>query len=152
MTVVHRTGNIFTTDLPAIGHGVNTKGVMGAGIAKTIRANFPDVYSLYRDYCQEGRLKPGDVFPAFSVMSNPNRWIFNIASQNNTGPDATYEWVEMGMAKALVLAKNLGLSGLALPRIASGIGGLEWDLVEPIMTAAADLYPNLIVELWEFKA
>ncbi len=149
MSVIHKKGNIFDTKQPAIGHGVNTHGVMGAGLAKDVRQRHPDVYELYKERCRAGLLKPGEVLPIFSV-TEPNVWIFNVASQDAPGPTAEYKWVELGIGNALIFASKLGLSGIALPRIGSKIGGLDWSLVEPIIIAAAEKYPRLEVEIWEF--
>lgn len=149
MSVIHKQGDIFTTSQPAIGHGVNTHGVMGAGIAKTVRKLHPDVYEIYKDRCRKGMLKVGDVLPVFSI-SEPNRWIFNIASQDAPGPTADYKWVELGIGKSLIFASKMGISGIALPRIGAGIGGLDWELVEPLITTAAAQHPQLDVEIWEY--
>jgi len=151
MTVIYKTGDIFTTTQPAIGHGVNTKGVMGAGIAKTIRRTFPDVYETYRDLCHAGELKPGEVMPVFSAYP-PHKWVFNIASQDVPGPSARYEWLEDGVRDAFQVLSDFGIEGIALPRIGAGIGGLDWARVEPFITNIAAQFPHIEVELWEFKA
>lgn len=150
MPIIQKQGNIFETSQPALAHGVNIRGVMGAGIAKTVRQNYPDVYKLYREQCVARELSVGDVLPVFSVKGTPNRWIFNLATQDDPGPSARYEWVEESVRKALDLVQNLGLSGIAFPRIGAGIGGLNWSRVEAIITAEAAKHPSLEIELWEF--
>ena len=37
MTVLYKVGNLLEATEPFIGHGVNTSGLMGAGIALSIR-------------------------------------------------------------------------------------------------------------------
>lgn len=150
MPVIQKQGDIFTTTQPALGHGVNIRGVMGAGIAKTVRQNYPDVYKLYREKCQTREFGVGEVLPVFSVQGDPNRWIFNLSTQDDPGPSARYEWVEASVRKSLDLVQSLELTGIAFPRIGAGIGGLEWAKVEAIIVAEAEKHPHLTVELWEF--
>ena len=46
-------GNLLTyPGLQVIGHQTNCLGVMGAGIAKQIKARWPDVFRQYYDYCK----------------------------------------------------------------------------------------------------
>lgn len=41
MGVTIMQGDIFTTQAQVIGHGVNTQGLMGNGVARTIRIMYP---------------------------------------------------------------------------------------------------------------
>ena len=116
-------GDLFTSTADAIGHGVNCKGVMGAGIAKQFRARYPDMYQEYRRICAEGLLLPGEIH----TYTSPGVRVINIASQEHPGPNANLYWLTTGVASALLYCKMQGLTTLALPRIGCGIGGLAWD-------------------------
>jgi O-acetyl-ADP-ribose deacetylase (regulator of RNase III) len=52
--VVYKNGNIFTdiTENTIIGHQVNSRGVMGSGIAAQVREMFPVVYKQYHHMCE----------------------------------------------------------------------------------------------------
>lgn len=149
MALVEKFGDIFTSELPALGHGVNTQGIMGSGLAAQVRRLYPDDYEFYKMNCESGELKPGEVFPFYSTDGPKPLWIFNIATQVEPGPSADYKYVELGISNALILASRLGLKGLALPRIGAGVGGLDWDLVLPLITTVAARFPKLTVELWK---
>jgi O-acetyl-ADP-ribose deacetylase (regulator of RNase III) len=56
------TGDLFNLGLPAVGHGCNCAGAMGAGIAVEFKRWFPAMYQQYRRRCQQGGLQLGDVF------------------------------------------------------------------------------------------
>ena len=47
-------GDLFDNahDAQAFAHGCNCQGSMGAGIAKTFRARYPDMYEEYRRRCK----------------------------------------------------------------------------------------------------
>ena len=57
--VVLKQGDIFTSTSQVIGHGVSTQGVMGSGIARTVRITYPSVFRAYREACEDGRLYGG---------------------------------------------------------------------------------------------
>lgn len=51
MPVTEVVGDLFDIDLPAIGHGCNSRGSMGAGIAVQFRRRYPDMYREYKRRC-----------------------------------------------------------------------------------------------------
>ncbi|MBC9707541.1 MAG: macro domain-containing protein [Enterococcus sp.] len=147
--ITYKEGDIFTTDMPAIGHGVNCKGVMGSGIAVTVRKLYPDVYKAYAQYCRTPGLNGGDVFIMKSEVDG--KYIFNMASQVKMGKNATYDLLEASLWAAFDGLEELELSGLALPQIGCGIGGLEWAKARPMIEEVAASYPLIDVELWTFN-
>lgn len=152
MTVVHIEGNIFNSVMPAIGHGVNTRGYMGSGIAKTVRALYPSVYTEYRNVCRSVGMVGGDHLPllAQEYIGPDERWILNIASQEGEGRNAKYTFLETALEKAYDWVSDREFTGLALPKIGAGIGGLEWNDALAIIENRASHYPNLTTEVWTF--
>jgi O-acetyl-ADP-ribose deacetylase (regulator of RNase III) len=152
MTVIHLEGNIFNSLQPAIGHGVNCKGYMGSGIAKTVRALYPSVYNGYRTYCHTVGLSGGQLLPlrAEEFEGPGDRWILNIASQEDEGRNAKYTFLETALEKSFEWVNAAGYSGLALPKIGAGIGGLEWNDALAIIENRASHYPDLTTEVWTF--
>lgn len=144
MPVEHRVGDLFgQPDVNAIGHGVNTKGVMGAGIAVLFRRKFPDMYKQYVLWCDTGLLKPGGCIPWEAAPDgfSGTTFVFNIASQNEPGADATEAWLAAGLDAAIWQARKIGLTALAVPRIAAGIGGLTWDQVKAVFERVVSYHP-----------
>jgi O-acetyl-ADP-ribose deacetylase (regulator of RNase III) len=145
--LIHKTGNIFTSEQPAIGHGVNCKGVMGSGIAVTVRKLFPEVYEVYKLHCQKIGLHGGEMLP---LPTNDGRVILNLASQEKTGANARYDFLEESVLEAFAYCQRTKISAFALPQIGSGIGGLEWDKVLQILTACSEKFPNIDLEVWTY--
>lgn len=141
----HIVGDIFTTSLPAIAHGVNTKGLMGAGIARLIAERYPEVVKPYKQACQDGSLLPGGFL--YTPTLTPGFGIMNLASQNNPGKDARMEWLESSLWEAVRFAEETEMPGFAIPRIGAGIGGLEWVDVQELIRNVGDQTP-LLVENW----
>ena len=117
-------GDLFKVTEGAIGHGVNCRGAMGAGVAKIVRKKYPEMYSAYRNECKSGRLMPGGVFPWFDEASG--LWIYNMASQNRPGPAARLNWLADTASATLDHAAAHGVSQVSIPQIGCGIGGLKW--------------------------
>lgn len=124
------TGDLFEYDGVAIGHGVNCKGAMGAGIATQFRKRYPAMYDSYRVHCENGTLQPGR---AFVYRSSDGRLICNIASQDFPGADARYDWLVAGISLAVADLIDAGVRELALPQIGCGIGGLDWEAVKVML-------------------
>lgn len=144
--IIHKTGNLFDTELNSIAHGVNVDGLMGAGIAKTFRSLYPTNYQTYRHACGTGVLKPGKMH----VWYEKNMFIYNLASQDRPGPTAQLKWLKSALDKAIVHAVRSGTTSMAVPRIGAGIGGLDWEDVLELMTELAAKY-DFTLEVWTFS-
>lgn len=127
MPIEHRKGNLFESDAPALAHGCNCIGVMGAGIALQFQQRYPVMYSHYRELCKNNQFKPGNCFP---YKTNDGRWVYNLASQDKPGPRALCTWIRTALQTAIQHAEENGVTAIAMPRIGSGLGGLDWRVVE----------------------
>lgn len=124
----HQTGDVFSTQAAAIGHGVNVDGVMGAGVAKAFKARYPEMFRAYSQACRSGTLGVGGFLPWYSEPDK--RWVYNLASQDRPGPRAKAKWVQHAAEQALAHADHVGVRLVAIPQIGCGIGGLDWPRVE----------------------
>lgn len=145
--VVHVQGDLLTyPGLDAIAHGVNCQGVMGAGIAKAIRDRWPAIFEPYRARCADGRLRPGKGF-VFCTDEPGIARIYNLATQDQPGPDARLEAIEESLSGALRHARAQQVRAFGIPRLGSGIGGLAWADVAQVVerVAAAEQVPVVVV-------
>lgn len=143
--MIKRKGSLFDTDARAIGHGVNTQGVMGSGIAVEFKNRFPKNFTAYRNACVTGLFRPGEAF----VFPEGSTVVANIASQEKTGKSAKYSYLLTATVDAALSLKDYyGIDTLAIPLIGCGIGGLEWPAVEYILRAVEIIVPNFEFEVW----
>lgn len=142
--LVQQVGDLFDSKQPALGHGVNVHGVMGSGIAPIFKRLFPEIWEPYSTACRTGMLKPGSVLP----VASQGRWILNIASQDAPGANAQMKWLEEGLDASFAWMRAEKVSGLAIPRIGAGIGGLEWEDVLDLLERKADENDDLVLEVW----
>lgn len=125
----------------AIGHGCNTFGVMGAGIAKQFRDKYPGILVPYKDACVDGSFKLG-AYQAFAFSTDPWFVVFNFATQRLPGDvtehgteavEQSYAAIAKAVYGALQECKIVGIPVLALPQIGAGIAGLDWDIISDIL-------------------
>ena len=128
MPIRYVKGDIFLSNCQTWGHGCNTRGRMGAGVAVGFRSRFPEMFREYRRLCHLGKFIPGDYF----LFKSPTRWILNLATQDSTH-GAMIEFVDEALRNFSTHAEDEGILSLALPRIASGLGGQEWAQVKALM-------------------
>lgn len=130
----YETGDLLDADLPAIAHGCNTQGVMGSGIARTIRARFPVMFDIYKTLCDEGYFYLGGLFP---YTHDDDYKIFNLGTQILPGPNADLIAIAVSVRRMLWLSADDGTEQIGIPRIGAGIGGLDWGDVEHALQIAA---------------
>lgn len=135
------TGDVFDSahGFEAIGHGVNLKGVMGAGIAKTVSSRYPAIMEPYRRACRTGELHLG----GYQVWEAPDGLlIVNLATQQELGRDARLWAVADSVRSAIDDLVGRGVRRFGVPQLGAGIGGLEWTQVRSVLeriSAEADI-------------
>lgn len=163
--IVDKEGDIWTSTASAMCHGVNTQGVMGAGLAAQVRERYPAMYEEYAEACKNGRFLVGDI-SSFTPPEDNNFWaIYNLASQDLPGPHASYTLAIFALDKAIEDLMGLWEVGLiqdpvslAVPQLGCGIGGLDWDIMRQMIVdldaalAVGDRLPTpLTLELWTYR-
>jgi O-acetyl-ADP-ribose deacetylase (regulator of RNase III) len=154
--ITWKEGDLFASGLPALAHGVNCRGVMGAGIAIQFRQRWPEMYESYRKRCTKpgeinpgyGSLFPGDVVPWRDTRTGA--LIFNLATQLDPGPCAQQWMITTAAGRMISMARyDYGITEIGLPLIGCGIGGLDPDGTE--LAAALAPYENAPVNLTVFR-
>jgi O-acetyl-ADP-ribose deacetylase (regulator of RNase III) len=143
--ITYRDGDLFASGLPALAHGVNCKGVMGAGIAAQFRYRYPKMFESYRRRCLRGELLPGEIVP---WKHDDGTVIFNLATQDNFGACAQPWMIAAAVGQMVTEAiADYQVTEIGLPMIGCGIGGLTpGDLHYSLVP-----YENAPVNLTVFK-
>lgn len=133
-------GDLFEVEADAVGHGTNTHGLMGAGIAVLFRKRHPEMYERYNELCKIfGDELGGHAYIYLSDNQAPNyNYVANIFSQKAPGANAKVDLFVNGVKdafKQLWAENEIEAPHLAIPLIGCGIGGLEWE---------TDVYPALL--------
>lgn len=68
-----------------IGHVVNCQGVMGSGVAKSIRECYPIVFDCYKEFCGEFTYTEDLLGAAQPVYTGSDARVWNLFAQNRYG-------------------------------------------------------------------
>lgn len=135
-------GDLFTTDVVHIAHGCNCQGVMGAGVAKIVKDRFPNAFKVYHNRviletnqnlasgCDPTRSLLGKVIQA--PMEN-DKIIIHCLTQDYYGNNwrhVNYDAVATAFEK---IALSYPPKTLAMPKIGTGLGGGDWNIIEAII-------------------
>lgn len=106
---------------------------MGAGIAREFKRRYPYMFEEYRDWCRNNIFRPGGYY----LYKHTDPWILNFETQADRG-GATMEYVEKCFVDFVLYYRDEGITSLAIPRIAAGLGGLEWEEVKWLLMDILD--------------
>ena len=134
-------GDILLTRAQVIAHGIAPQDHFDSGLALALRERWPSLVRDYRHAIQSRAAHPGDIWAWAGVDADgATRRIVNLLTQNMRGegpaakPDkATLENVGHTLKALAQYVQKEGINSLALPRLATGVGGLEWAGVKPLI-------------------
>lgn len=129
-------GDILLSKAQAIAHGVAPHDHFDQGLAKSLRELWPSLAKDFRHYCHNENPRPGELW----MWGAPNgkRYV-NLLTQEpapsaNQHPGrARTEYVHHALRELKKLAEKEKFSSIALPRLATGVGGLDWSEVKPLV-------------------
>lgn len=128
-------GDILMTKAQAIAHGIAPNDPFNHGLALALREKWPAMHKDYHHYAHQTHPHPGEMWS----WGNYGIRIFNLLTQEGT--------FEKGAAPGKAKASNInhalkrlrhaleaeGIKSLALPRLATGVGGMDWKEVRELI-------------------
>lgn len=129
-------GDILLTETKAMAHGVAPNDDFKNGLALSLRENWPSLYKDFRHFSHGNHPKEGTLWSW--VDSNGNR-IFNLFTQEhaktkNSHPGkAKTSYVNHALKELRSEIEKEKIESIALPKLATGVGGLDWDEVKPLI-------------------
>jgi O-acetyl-ADP-ribose deacetylase (regulator of RNase III) len=141
-------GNILKSDAEALVNTVNCVGYMGKGIALQFKQAFPENFKAYSRACNVDKVNPGQMF-VFQTgsMFNP-KYIINFPTKRHWRGKSRIEDIEKGLIALVNDVKKLNIKSIAVPPLGCGLGGLNWDVVQPMIEKAFQEVPH--VQLYLF--
>lgn len=129
-------GDILLSRAAAIAHGVSPNDNFGQGLALSLREQWPALYQDFRHYCKTQHAEPGSLW---TWAGADGRRIINLFTQEpprSAGQHpgrASVQHVGHALRALHKLVAAEEITSLALPRLATGVGGLEWSVVQPLI-------------------
>ncbi|MBH0187417.1 MAG: macro domain-containing protein [Nitrospira sp.] len=129
-------GDILLTQAEAVAHGVAPNDSFASGLALSLREQWPAMYKDFRHYCQTVTPKPGGLWAWAGVggIRVVNLFTQEPASSHGAKPGrARIENVNHCLKALSRVIKSENIKSVALPRLATGVGALEWKDVKPLI-------------------
>lgn len=123
-------GDLFESNAKTIVNTVNCVGVMGKGIAQAFKKNFPEMFKDYEGRCNAGLVKPGVPY-LYTDMFDTS--IINFPTKKHWRSPSHLDDVLKGLDIFVQKYKEWGIESVAFPPLGCGNGGLEWEVVGPVM-------------------
>ena len=132
------TGDLLLSKATAIAHGIAPNDDFKQGLALSLREQWPAMYKDFRHYCQTYSPKPGSLWswkgPGSPIIINLFTQEPAEGHQGNPGK-ATIPYLNHVLQALKKEVQTQQVASLALPRLATGVGGLSWEDVKPLINA-----------------
>ncbi|MCA8831915.1 type II toxin-antitoxin system antitoxin DNA ADP-ribosyl glycohydrolase DarG [Hymenobacter pini] len=129
-------GNLLQAPTDALINTVNTEGVMGKGIALQFKEAFDENYRLYRQACKEQRVRVGEMFVTETHQLVGPRFIINFPTKRHWKERSRLEYITEGLKDLKRVITQYGITSVAMPPLGCGNGGLDWEVVRPLIEQA----------------
>jgi ADP-ribose 1''-phosphate phosphatase len=132
--IEYRTGSLFNApDEAVIAHACNAQGAWGSGIAKQLKAAYPEAYYRYYDHCMLSNKK---LSGTCGLIENRGRTIACLFTSHSYGKFVDPPKVVLrNTERALVeLFRQVPLhTEIHMPRINSGLFHVPWEQTEAVL-------------------
>ena len=129
-------GDILLTQADAIAHGVAANDPMNQGLALSLHERYPSMHKDFHHWCHQNNPKPGE---AWAWGGAEGARIVNLLTQEgshkagNKPGKASEPNVNHALRALKKIIQKEGFTSVALPRLATGVGGLDWAQVKPLI-------------------
>lgn len=128
-------GDILLTNAQAIAHGISPNDDFSRGLALSLREMWPAMARDYRHYAHQNHPKPGELW----AWGGFDKRIYCLLTQDGSfDPGALPRRATVANVNHCLRGLRQSLEqehirSIALPRLATGIGGLKWEEVQPLI-------------------
>ena len=129
-------GDILLTQAQAIAHGIAANDPMSEGLALSLHEKYPAMHKDFHHWCHTSRPAPGAAW----MWGGPGgvRIINLITQEGGYGHGArphkaTVKHVRDSLKAMAKIIEKEGIESVAIPKLATGVGGLSWDEVRPVI-------------------
>ncbi len=148
-------GDILLTRAQAITHGVAANDPMSEGLALSLHERFPSMHKDFHHWCHVNRPSPG---AAWMWGGAQGVRIVNLITQeggygHGARPGkASLTHVRNSLKELAKIITEESIASIALPKLATGVGGLAWDDVYPVITEMMADQDTPVYLYTEFRA
>jgi len=149
--IEYKTGDILDEDAEALVNTVNCVGIMGRGIALQFKNAFPDNFKAYATACKNDEVQPAQMFVyKTEQLTNPH-YIINFPTKRHWRGKSRIEDIESGLKSLAKEINKRKIRSIAIPPLGSGLGGLDWKEVRPLIERVLHNMQNVRIIMFEPK-
>ncbi|MCB9890416.1 MAG: macro domain-containing protein [Planctomycetes bacterium] len=129
-------GDILLSKAHTIAHGVAPNDSFDRGLALSLRERWPAMHKDFRHYCHQYHPKAGGMWfwggPGHARIAN---LLTQDGSYDHGGKPgrASTTHVDHALKELRKHIDDEKVTSIALPRLATGVGGLDWNDVRPLI-------------------
>lgn len=128
-------GDILLSKARAIAHGIAPNDHFDQGLALSLREHYPALAKDFRHYCHLENPVAGN---AWTWITPTGQLIVNLLTQDAEGHGgkpgaAKLEHVNHTLRELAKLIESEKIASIALPKLANGVGKLDWHDVKPLI-------------------
>jgi O-acetyl-ADP-ribose deacetylase (regulator of RNase III) len=142
------TGDILTAPVEALVNTVNCVGIMGRGVALQFKKAYPKNFKLYEAACVRGEVQPGRMFVTETGKFSP-KYIINFPTKRHWRGKSRIEDIKSGLNALAIEIRERNIRSIAVPPLGSGLGGLDWADVRPMIENALQGIPTTEIIVFE---
>jgi O-acetyl-ADP-ribose deacetylase (regulator of RNase III) len=142
-------GNLLDANTKALVNTVNTKGVMGKGIALQFKERFPVNFKVYVAACKKEDVKVGKMLVVKENTLSGEKLIINFPTKTEWFKKSQYDYIEEGLKDLVRVIEEYQIKSIAIPPLGSGNGGLKWDKVKILMDKYLGSLPDIEILVYE---
>jgi O-acetyl-ADP-ribose deacetylase (regulator of RNase III) len=129
-------GDLLLTKAQAIAHGVAPNDHFDSGLALHLREQWPSMAKDFRHYSHGTHPKPGEIWSWGGVGGVRIYCLMTQEGDHGHGSRpgrASIPNVNHALKRLRHELERDGIRSVALPKLATGVGGLEWSDVKPLI-------------------
>jgi len=142
-------GDILQADAEALVNTVNCVGVMGRGIALQFKKEFPENFDAYKAACERKAVQPGQMLVVDLNRLDRPRYVINFPTKRHWKGKSRLEDIESGLAALVNEVSSRNIRSIAIPPLGCGLGGLDWEVVRPMIERVFRDLPDVRAFLYE---
>lgn len=145
MPITFICGDITSVADGMIAHGVNCKGVMGAGVALAIKKKWPKAFQKYANITPDDNLAGTCQLVVVSDEITVANCFTQVDYGNSPGTKyASVDAVKSSLSAALTACEAYGIDTFHTVKVGCERGGLDWQTeVQPIFEQLASEYSDI---------
>lgn len=130
------TGDILLSRAQAVAHGIAANDPMNQGLALALHEKYPSMHKDFHHWCHHEHPEAGAAW----MWGGPNGVrVINLLTQEGSYEHgarpgkATIKHVRDSLKQLVKIIEKESITSVALPKLATGVGGLKWEDVQPVI-------------------